>query len=56
MMNLNLDKLRELSKNCSDNKRTQEYVREVCYKIRTLLFIFAVDTKQNKNMILEKYL
>ena len=56
MRDLNLVKLRELSKNCSDNKRTQEYVREVCYKIRTLLFIFAVDTKQNKNMILEKYL
>ena len=53
---INLDKLRELSNKCSANKKTQEYVREVCYKIRALLFNFAVDTKQDKHEILEKYL
>lgn len=53
---INLDKLRKLSKKCSDNKRTQEYVREVCFKIRNILVDYAVDTKQNENKILEKYL
>ena len=53
---INLNKLRKLSKNCSDNKRTQQYVREVCFKIRNILVDYAVDTKQNENKILEKYL
>jgi hypothetical protein len=53
---INLDKLRKLSKNCSDNKKTQEYVREVCFKIKNILIDYATDTKQNKNKILEKYL
>lgn len=53
---INLDKLRELSNKCSANKKTQKYVREVCFKIRELLFNFAVDTKQDKREILEKYL
>lgn len=56
MKNLNLSKLRKLSKICSDNKKTQEYVREICFKIRNILVDFAVDTKQNENKILEKYL
>jgi len=53
---INLDKLRKLSKNCSDNKKTQEYIREVCFKIKNILIDYATDTKQNKNKILEKYL
>ena len=56
MTKINLDKLRKISKNCSDNKRTQEYVRDICYKIRDLLINYAIDTKQNENKILEKYL
>ena len=53
---INLDKLRKLSKNCSDNKKTQEYVREVCFKIKNILVDYATDTKQNEKKILEKYL
>lgn len=56
MENLNLDKLRKLSNNCSANKKTQEYVREVCFKIRNILVDYAIDTKQDKSKILEKYL
>jgi len=53
---INLDKLRKLSKKCSDNKKTQEYVREVCFKIKNILVDYAIDTKQNEKNILEKYL
>ena len=53
---INLDKLRKLSKKCSDNKKTQEYVREVCFKIKNILVDYAIDTKQNEKKILEKYL
>ena len=56
MSKINLDKLRKISKKCSDNKRVQEYVREVCYKIRELLINYAIDTKQDENKILKKYL
>jgi hypothetical protein len=56
MTKLNLDKLRKLSKKCSDNKRVQEYVRYICYKIRELLIHYAIDTNQNKNKVLETYL
>ena len=52
---INLDKLRKLSKKCSDNKKTQEYVREVCFKIKNILVDYAIDTKQNEKKILEKY-
>ena len=53
---INLDKLRKLSKKCSDNRKTQEYVREVCFKIKNILVDYAIDTKQNEKKILEKYL
>jgi hypothetical protein len=53
---LNLDKLRKLSNNCSANKKTQEYVSEVCFKIRNILIDFAADTNDNETNILEKYL
>ena len=56
MSKINLDKLRKISKKCSDNKRVQEYVREVCYKIRELLINYAIDTKQDEDKVLEKYL
>ena len=56
MTKLNLDKLRKLSKKCSDNKRVQEYVRDICYNIRELLIHYAVDTNQNKEKVLETYL
>jgi hypothetical protein len=56
MSKLNLDKLRKISKKCSDNKRVQEYVSDVCYKIRDLLINYAIDTKQDEDKILEKYL
>ena len=56
MTKINLDKLRKISKKCADNKRTQEYVRDVCFKIRDLLINYAIDTKQNKDIILERYL
>ena len=56
MSKINLDKLRKISKKCSDNKRVQEYVCEVCYKIRDLLINYAIDTKQDENKILKKYL
>jgi hypothetical protein len=53
---INLDKLRKLSNNCSANKKTQEYVREVCFKIRDILVDYAIDTKQDETKIFEKYL
>lgn len=56
MSELNLDKLRRLSKKCSDNKKTQEYVHKVCLKIRKLLINYAKDTKQKEYKVLEKYL
>ena len=56
MSKIDLDKLRKISKNCSDNKKVQEYVRDVCYKIRDMLINYAIDTKQDKDKILEKYL
>jgi hypothetical protein len=56
MSKINLDKLRKISKKCSDNKRVQEYVRDVCLKIRELLINYAIDTKQDEDKILEKYL
>jgi hypothetical protein len=56
MSKINLDKLRKISKKCSDNKRVQEYVSDVCYKIRDLLINYAIDTKQDEDKILEKYL
>jgi hypothetical protein len=56
MSKINLDKLRKISKKCSDNKITQEYVRDVCLKIRDLLINYAIDTKQDEDKILEKYL
>ena len=54
--NINLEKLRKLSKNCSANKRTQEYVREVCFRIRVLLINYAIDTMKDERNVLEKYL
>lgn len=56
MSELNLDKLRRLSKKCSDNKKTQEYVHKVCLKIRKLLINYAKDTKQKEYKVFEKYL
>ena len=56
MTKINLEKLRKISKKCSDNKRVQEYVRDVCLKIRDMLINYAIDTKQNEDIILEKYL
>ena len=56
MTKINLDKLRKISKKCADNERTQKYARDVCYKIRELLIHYALDTKQNEDIILEKYL
>jgi len=56
MSELNLDKLRRLSKKCSDNKKTQEYVHKVCLKIRKLLINYAKDTRQKEYNVLEKYL
>ncbi len=56
MSELNLDKLRRLSKKCSDNKKTQEYVHKVCLKIRKLLINYAKDTRQKEYKVLEKYL
>jgi hypothetical protein len=56
MSELNLDKLRRLSKKCSDNKKTQEYVHKVCLKIRKLLINYAKDTRQKEYNVLKKYL
>ena len=41
MTDIDLEKLRKLSKSCSDNKKTQEYVRDVCFKLRDLLINYA---------------
>jgi len=54
--NIKLEKLRTLSKNCSTNRKTQEYVREVCFRIRVLLINYAIDTMNDENNVLEKYL
>lgn len=51
-----LRKLRKLSNKCSANKKVQEYVRDVCFRIRELLIHYAADTKQNVRKVLEKYL
>jgi len=51
-----LRKLRRISKQCADNKKTQEYVRDVCYKIRAMLIDYAHFTNIPKNKVLEKYL
>jgi hypothetical protein len=51
-----LRKLRELSNKCSANKKTQEYVHEVCLRIKELLIHYARDTKQDTRKVLEKYL
>ena len=56
MENINLEKLRKLSNKCSANKRTQEYVREVCFRIRVLLINYAIDTMKDESTVLEKYL
>jgi len=56
MSTINLDKLRKISKICADNKKTQEYVRDICIRIRNLLIDYAIDTKQNDDKILEMYL
>jgi len=56
MTDIDLEKLRKLSKSCSDNKKTQEYVRDVCFKLRDLLKNYARDIKAVENTILEKYL
>jgi hypothetical protein len=50
-----LRKLRELSNKCSANKKTQEYVHEVCLRIKELLIHYARDTKQDARKVLEKY-
>ena len=54
--NVNLEKLRKLSNKCSANKRTQEYVRDVCFRIRALLINYAIDTMTDDSKVLEKYL
>ena len=51
-----LQKLRRISKQCADNQRTQEYVRDVCYKIRAMLINYAHYTNTPENKVLEKYL
>ena len=51
-----LRKLRKLSNKCSANKKVQEYVRDVCFRIRELLIHYAGDTKQDVRKVLEKYL
>ena len=56
MADINLEKIRKLSNKCSANKRTQEYVREVCFKIRVLLINYAIDTMKDESTVLEKYL
>ena len=53
--NINIEKLQKLSKKCSINRKTQEYVREVCCRIRVLLINYAIDNKDESN-VLEKYL
>jgi hypothetical protein len=50
-----LRKLRELSNKCSANKKVQEYVHEVCLRIKELLIHYARDTKQDARKVLEKY-
>lgn len=51
-----LRKLRKLSNKCSANKKVQEYVRDVCFRIRELLIHYAGDTKQDVRKVFEKYL
>lgn len=51
-----LRKLRKLSNKCSANKKVQEYVRDVCFRIRELLIHYAGNTKQDVRKVLEKYL
>lgn len=51
-----LRKLRKLSNKCSANKKVQEYVRDVCFRIREILIHYAGDTKQDVRKVFEKYL
>jgi len=51
-----LRKLRRISKQCTDNKKTHEYVKDICYKIRAMLVNYAQDTNTNEKKTLEKYL
>jgi hypothetical protein len=55
MTELNLKKLREISKKCSANKKTQEYVGSVCFQIKDLLVNYARDKNINEKKILDKY-
>ena len=55
MTELNLEKLRKISKICSAHKKTQEYVRSVCLKIKDLLVNYARDKNINEKKILDKY-
>ena len=55
MTELNLEKLRKISKICSVHKKTQEYVRSVCLKIKDLLVNYARDKNINEKKILDKY-
>lgn len=56
MVKIDLEQLRKLSKHCSDNKKTQEYVQEICFKLRALLINYARDINIDEKAILEKYL
>lgn len=56
MVKIDLGELRKISKQCTDNQNTQEYVRDVCYKIRALLINYAQSTKKAENKVLEKYM
>lgn len=56
MVKIDLGELRKISRQCTDNQKTQEYVRDVCYKIRALLINYAQSTKKAENKVLEKYM
>lgn len=56
MVKIDLGELRKISKQCTDNQKTQGYVRDVCYKIRALLINYAQSTKKAENKVIEKYM
>lgn len=56
MSSVDINKLREISRICCDDIKTQKYVKSVCYKIYKILTSYAKYKKKSIKRVLRKYL
>lgn len=56
MSSSDINKLREISRICCDDIKTQKYVKSVCYKIYKILTSYAKYKKKSIRSVLQKYI